>query len=269
VDTTGGSLVDIAFHVRPGANVSETGVQLVASVTPNGQAFSTQVDDNQGAYVLSPAPTNGPDAPSVDRLQVQTGIEVATTTTPLSVEGGTEVVASAVLVTSEPVSESTAVGPTSGSSVEGVTPGAAPDTAVPTPTLLEPVTSPSVVGSAEKPLAPSNEFATISVQAAGLGNGFGLAFPANVLTVAPAPLSGPVFSVGNVALVNSLTTGNTVQQQAADRVFLNLSGSGEETAELPVLDGLTDHASVSSTAQEQLDSLLWDSTELEADWLAR
>jgi hypothetical protein len=49
-----GSLVDIAFHVIGAANAPGTVVQLVSSVSVNGQSFTTQVDDAQGPLVLSP-----------------------------------------------------------------------------------------------------------------------------------------------------------------------------------------------------------------------
>ncbi|HWY88688.1 MAG TPA: cohesin domain-containing protein, partial [Gemmataceae bacterium] len=49
-----GSLVHIAFHVVPGAAVPATAIQLVNEVTPNGQRFVTDVDDDQGPLVLSP-----------------------------------------------------------------------------------------------------------------------------------------------------------------------------------------------------------------------
>src|SRR5207237_2561321 len=62
--TQAGSLVNISFHVLPGAPIAVTTVQLVNSVTPNGRSFSTEVDDAQGALILSPG---------VDSLTVQTG----------------------------------------------------------------------------------------------------------------------------------------------------------------------------------------------------
>ena len=49
-----GSLVNIAFHVVPGAAVPPTAVQLVSQVTPNGQRLVTEVDDDQGPLTLSP-----------------------------------------------------------------------------------------------------------------------------------------------------------------------------------------------------------------------
>jgi hypothetical protein len=51
--TQAGSLVNITFHVRPGVVLSPTTVQLADEVSPNGQRFVTQVDDEVGQYVLS------------------------------------------------------------------------------------------------------------------------------------------------------------------------------------------------------------------------
>jgi hypothetical protein len=57
---SGGSLVNIAFHLEPAldtvrlAQVPLGSVQLVSSVTVKGEQFVTQVDDAQGQYVLSP-----------------------------------------------------------------------------------------------------------------------------------------------------------------------------------------------------------------------
>ncbi len=60
-----GSLVNIAFHVVPGAQASATGVQLVDSVTPHGQSFGTVLADSRAAMVLSPG---------LDHLGVMTGL---------------------------------------------------------------------------------------------------------------------------------------------------------------------------------------------------
>ena len=48
-----GSLVNIVFHVVPGASPATAMVQLVNAVTLNGEHFVTQVDDAQGQLVLS------------------------------------------------------------------------------------------------------------------------------------------------------------------------------------------------------------------------
>jgi hypothetical protein len=68
-----GSLVNIAFHVVPGASVPATAVQLVNSVAPSGRHFTTEVADDQGQYVLSPG---------LDRLVIQTGISPLTLVEP-------------------------------------------------------------------------------------------------------------------------------------------------------------------------------------------
>ena len=62
--TQAGSLVNIDFHVVPGAAVPVTAVQLVNQVTANGRRFITEVDDDQGPLTLSPG---------VDRVDVAVG----------------------------------------------------------------------------------------------------------------------------------------------------------------------------------------------------
>ena len=62
-NATAGSLVTITFHVNEGATPGPTAIELVASnfANPDGRGvLRTEVDDNQGAFVLAPAPTNGP-----------------------------------------------------------------------------------------------------------------------------------------------------------------------------------------------------------------
>jgi hypothetical protein len=48
-----GSLVNIVFHVLPGASAAATSVRLVSSAMAGGQQFRTQVDDDQGQLVVS------------------------------------------------------------------------------------------------------------------------------------------------------------------------------------------------------------------------
>ncbi len=56
--STGGSLVIIVLQEKSTATPGSTPVELVASVTPNGQVFTTSVDDVQGPFTLTPTPTN-------------------------------------------------------------------------------------------------------------------------------------------------------------------------------------------------------------------
>jgi hypothetical protein len=49
-----GSLVYIGFHLVPRSSASVTAIQLLPSVTVNGQQYVTQVDDAQGQLLLGP-----------------------------------------------------------------------------------------------------------------------------------------------------------------------------------------------------------------------
>jgi uncharacterized delta-60 repeat protein len=64
-DAEAGSLVNITFHLLPGANTAATKVQLVSAVTPQNRWFGTEVADGQGQLVLSPG---------VDEITIQTGV---------------------------------------------------------------------------------------------------------------------------------------------------------------------------------------------------
>jgi len=63
--SAGGSLVTIALHEKSTATPGSAAVALVASVVPNGHAFSTVVDDSQGPYTLTPEPTNNGTTPGM------------------------------------------------------------------------------------------------------------------------------------------------------------------------------------------------------------
>jgi autotransporter-associated beta strand protein len=56
--TTGGSLVMIDFHAL-GSTSDPAAIGLVASASPYGQYFATSLQDAQGTFTLTPAPTNG------------------------------------------------------------------------------------------------------------------------------------------------------------------------------------------------------------------
>jgi hypothetical protein len=58
-----GTLINITFHVVPGAYVPATAVQLVNSVSPQGHWYSTEIVDAENKFVLSPG---------VDRIIIQT-----------------------------------------------------------------------------------------------------------------------------------------------------------------------------------------------------
>jgi hypothetical protein len=54
----GGSLVTIDFH-QTTARAGPAAIELVASVNPNGQVVTTELEDAQGTFTLTPAPSNG------------------------------------------------------------------------------------------------------------------------------------------------------------------------------------------------------------------
>jgi hypothetical protein len=60
----GGSLVTIDFH-PVGRLATPSPIDLVASASPNGQFVMTELEDAQGTFTLTPAPTNGFD-PRID-----------------------------------------------------------------------------------------------------------------------------------------------------------------------------------------------------------
>ena len=63
-NSTGGSLVTIDLHEKPMATPASTPIALVASVNLNGHSFSTMVDDVNGPFTLTPAPSNSGNVPS-------------------------------------------------------------------------------------------------------------------------------------------------------------------------------------------------------------
>ncbi len=69
--TQAGSLVNITFHVQPGAMVPASGVHLVNAAAPNGQWFGTVLADAQGGLILSPG---------VDLVLLPTGSEKVSAT---------------------------------------------------------------------------------------------------------------------------------------------------------------------------------------------
>jgi hypothetical protein len=180
-----GSLVNIAFHVAPGASVPETAVQLVSAVTPNGRSFSTEVADDQGQYVLSPG---------MDRLMVDTNAGPASAATPVSM--GNVVTASVLHSQSESVALSE---PEESAGSTSLLLGAEAND------RLAVISNGAVAGEAAAlHTVPANMVVTGA-----------LAFQTN----SASPLAGQVLQVTNLLVVNAVLGGNT-PQQLMDRLFL-------------------------------------------------
>jgi uncharacterized repeat protein (TIGR03803 family) len=89
----GGSLVTIDFH-PDGMISSPAPFELVAFVDPKGQYFATELEDAQGTFTLSPAPTNGFD-PRIDGVIVLSPTPVGALVSIPGVEAATIVSATA------------------------------------------------------------------------------------------------------------------------------------------------------------------------------
>jgi cyclophilin family peptidyl-prolyl cis-trans isomerase len=75
--TAAGTLAVINFHVKSNATIGTTPIRIESAVTPNGQQFSTELNDVNGlAITLSPAPTDDASTP------VAANINITQATTP-------------------------------------------------------------------------------------------------------------------------------------------------------------------------------------------
>jgi autotransporter-associated beta strand protein len=185
--TQAGSLVNIAFHVLPGATVSAASVQLINRTTPNGQQFTTQVDDAQGQFILSRG---------VDRLAVDTGVS---RTTPVAADNVVAVVNAQL-------------------PVNAVMPSVTEESAG---SLLSSETHDALAvmsnGAAAGETAPSHALP------AGLIVTGALAFQNNAAAMAATQIAGQMFQVASAALVSTLIQSGAGPQQLVDRVFLALA----------------------------------------------
>jgi len=75
-----GSLVTIVFHRTAAAAAATTTIDLASAVNPNGgRVMETQVDDSQGPYTLTPAPSDAFD-PRIDGVVNLGGVSAAVPT---------------------------------------------------------------------------------------------------------------------------------------------------------------------------------------------
>jgi hypothetical protein len=77
--TTGGSLVNIAFHVNSDAISQMTAINLAAGNSPNGTSFTTSLTGSTGNVPPQPAPTNASNDSGIDGLVTITGVNRAPT----------------------------------------------------------------------------------------------------------------------------------------------------------------------------------------------
>jgi len=214
-----GSLVNITFHVVPGAQASATGVRLVDSVTPNGRSFGTVLADSRAAMILSPG-VNSSDVltgltPQVV-TQVMTSSEIPAVTGQVTVDNLTTGVRDAV---------------DAAYLTANVDQGEAAPLAV--------LSNGSVVGEGSAHAVPANVVVTGA-----------LAF--QTTAVAATQLAGQAFQIGNTGWLSSLLANNN-PQQLADRLFLALARLSDTPVDLSTLP----EASLKSLAWDAAPQATW------------
>jgi hypothetical protein len=202
--TQAGSLANIAFHVLPGATVSANPVRLVNRAMANGQQFTTQVDNAQGQFILSRG---------VDRVAVDTGVNLAALVTPVAADDVVPAVSSQLPVAGVVQSTAESAGSLLGSEAHDA---------------LAVMSN----GAAAGDTAPAHVLpASLIVTGA-------LAFQRNAMAVAATQIASQLFQVGNGPLVNTLLQNGASPQQLVDRLFLALARySTAEEAQDNVWDG--------------------------------
>ncbi len=228
--TQAGSLVNIAFHIVPGATVSSTMVNLVNSATPNGERFDTTLTDTQGGLIL----TEG-----VDRLMIVTGATdvIASVSMPMSTATTTTDMA---FLTSHQVS------------IDMLARSFAPEASGPSSLLVG-----SEGGDGAALVVLSNgvvagESASVHTVPVNLIVTGALAFQTNTNPVAATQLSGQVMQVANISWLNLLNVSG--QQSAAERMFLATARGTDAPTELGQLS-------------QSLNGLLWGMAAPQLDWL--
>jgi hypothetical protein len=252
--TLGGSLVTIDFHAL-GTQTGSVPVELVVSVNPSGQqVISTELEDAQGTFTLTPVPTNGFD-PRIDGF-------VMFPANPGSVVG-TEAI-SALVESGNPI---------------GVVDTLSAIDSVRSPSE-ETTNSPALVPeSSEQPLTAGQGTlidTTQQVASAAIGHGTTTVATAisqlvsSGLGTLAAPIAGLTFQFGNGSPLGEPRTGFTVVQQPVDQVFQTLGrrtiNSTLLTTLKDVLDRIvTGHIRLSPTAAYNQDSQ-WDDLTSDQEW---
>jgi hypothetical protein len=204
-----GSLVTIDFHERgPGALVRAAPVHLVGSVDPNSQgAYRTNAADENGALILSPAPTQAGSIGSDVMVTVAPGIataqEMAVATT------------SAVLAPDAPPADERA-----------------PEEA---PIVVAAGSPSSIIGENEPSLSSSGDQVGRAIRSTSPQNGRGAA---SLSGFAGLPLPGLMFQFGNLPMAGQAGTMLSLEQHLADRLFLALAARGTgELADQALIGG--------------------------------
>jgi hypothetical protein len=228
----GGSLVTIDFH-QTGTGSGTAAFQLVASVNPNGQMVVTALEDAQGTFTLTPAPSNS-FTPELASSVTLTGPAAITVSRSVVVETETLNVASPV---ETPATEGRTV-----------------EITVTETTVTAPVVTVVPDGSEQGVIRVAAETVTIHVAAAHTA--------AAIVAASGSPIAGLVFQFANTPVVNAQ---GSAGQHLADQLFQSLvrgSNAADPTLVSTVRDAfervLAGQLMLSPSTSDNLDSLDWD-----------
>jgi hypothetical protein len=220
--------VTIDFHPT-GSGFGSATFELVASVAPNGQVFTTMLEDAQGQFTLTPAPGGGSSQLSGVVTLSANPVSAALVSSPLVVEHETLAM----------------IGTFDGTVVETGT----VDFAVTEAT----VSVPSGAESEQIAIRVTVETETLQVSAVHAA--------AAISGINVAPLAGLVFQFANTPVVN--VQGSVAGQHLADQIFQTLGRvtSASDATLTSAVKGAFDHLAAQlmlSTSDSDLDSLNWD-----------
>jgi autotransporter-associated beta strand protein len=248
----GGSLVTIDFH-RVGPISQASAIALMGSVNPNGQLVRTELEDAQGTFTLTPAPTNESAGAIASLVTLASGSPAVL----LQSAPDTTGTAATLANISEPQPAEVSIGPASLAAFNDM--GAAFSEGSDEFAALISGTKPEVLhaaGAAHTEMPPralSESVASASVA---------------------GPLAGLVFQFGNFAAANSQVMAAGGGQHFVDALFQALGrtlANGNDTFLVGTLQALERAGAAQLLWQltsEPADSLNGDQAGLDLDWQA-
>jgi hypothetical protein len=256
--TIGGSLVTIDFH-QIGASGGSAPIALMASVNPTGQqVVSTELEDAQGAFTLTPTPTNGFN-PRMDGMVMLVANSGALVGAPAPIAPG-EVrapVSSMLEALGTTASVTSASDETTTPNSPAVVPESSEQALIAGPSAIADTPPEHAFGVATAPGGATIRAATSALASIGAGT----------LT---APIAGVVIQFGNLPPLIAPFAGLGAGQHLADQVVQTLgTGTINPTLFATVKDvfepALAGHLMLSPSGADNLDSR-WDEVYSDLDW---
>jgi len=252
---TGGSLVIIDFHPveasggrQPPGYLGQAQFALAAYVTPNGQYFPTELEDSQGAFILTPAPTNSFD-PRIDGVVFLTAAPEAAVGSSLIAEASPSAV-SGMIETQGADDRTDAALPTASSNANQPAPSVE---------SIEQDVSGSNVGAETAPYHGGTNLHAVAGAILG-----------SAATFAAAPVTGLPFQVsGNLPLSAPAGANIAAGQSLSDQIFQALARTTNNVSD-PALGSMTREALTRQflllpLAADDLEDLNWNNVATDLD----